>query len=262
MTNFLNVKNNAISGLASAITSGATSLTVISGDGSKFPSSNFNITIDDEILNCSSRSGDVLTVSRAQEDTTASAHAVGAIVSLNLTAKQITDLNTAVNTIEDNVSTLQSNVSTFQSNVSEIQNSFGKSAGINRSTNQTVPNNTETEVSFDVKKWDYDNMVDLTTYPTRLTCKTAGLYLLTGFLSYNANITGRRVIWIQVNGSTTAVNISQMAVTDSGIGTNMGCACLYFLNVNDYVTLKAKQASGGDLTLLAGYPLLCAARIV
>ena len=241
MTNFLNVKNNAISALASAITSGATSLTVISGDGSKFPSSNFNITIDDEILNCSSRSGDVLTVSRAQEDTTASAHAVGAIVSLNLTAKQITDLNTAVNTIE---------------------NSFGKSAGINRSTAQTVPNNTEVDVSFDVKKWDYDNMVDLTTYPTRLTCKTAGLYLLTGFLSYNANTTGRRVIGIKVNGSIYAVNISQMAVTDSGLGTNMGCSCLYFLNVNDYVTLISKQASGGNLDLLAGYPLLCAARIV
>jgi len=241
MTNFLNVKNNAISALASAITSGATSLTVVSGEGSKFPSSNFNITIDDEILNCSSRSGDVLTVSRAQEDTTASAHAVGSFVSLNLTAKQITDLNTAVNTIE---------------------NSFGKSAGINRSTNQTVPNNTEVDVSFDVKKWDYDNMVDLTTYPTRLTCKTAGLYLLTGFMSYNANTTGRRVIGIKVNGSIYAVNISQMAVTDSGFGTNMGCACLYFLNVNDYVTLISKQASGGDLTLLAGYPLLCAARIV
>jgi len=241
MTNFLNVKNNAISALASAITSGATSLTVISGDGSKFPSSNFNITIDDEILNCSSRSGDVLTVSRAQEDTTASAHAVGAIVSLNLTAKQITDLNTAVNTIE---------------------NSFGKSAGINRSTNQTVPNNTQVDVSFDVKKWDYDNMVDLTTYPTRLTCKTAGLYLLTGFLVYNANITGRRVIGISINGSTIAVSVSQMPVTDSGLGTNMGCACLYFLNVNDYVTLISKQASGGNLDLLAGYPLLCAVRIV
>jgi len=113
MTTFLNVKNNAISALASAITSGATSLTVISGDGSKFPSSNFNITIDDEILNCSSRSGDVLTVSRAQEDTTASAHAVGAIVSLNLTAKQITDLQTALNALETSLNDLQTSIASL-----------------------------------------------------------------------------------------------------------------------------------------------------
>lgn len=241
MTAWLNVKNNAQSALASAVASSATSLTLVSGDGSKFPSSNFNITVDDEILLCSSRSGDVLTVTRAQESTTAAVHAAGAVVSLNLTAKHITDIQGAIDS---------------------IQSSFGKSAGINRSTAQTIPNNTEVDVSFNVKKWDYDNMVDLSNYPTRLTCKTAGLYLLTGFLVYNSNVTGRRVIGIKVNGSIYAVSISQMPVTDAGLGTNVGCACLYFLNVNDYVTLIAKQASGGDLDLLAGYPLLCAVRIV
>jgi len=96
MTTWLNVKNNAESALASTITAVATSLTLVSGEGSKFPASNFHITIDDEILLCSSRAGDVLTVTRAQESTTATAHAAGAIVSLNVTAGIITQLQEAV----------------------------------------------------------------------------------------------------------------------------------------------------------------------
>lgn len=96
MTTWLNVKNNAESALASAITAAATTLTLVSGDGAKFPSTNFNITIDDEILTCSSRTGDVLTVTRAQETTTAAIHAAGAIVALNVTAAVIQQLQTGV----------------------------------------------------------------------------------------------------------------------------------------------------------------------
>ena len=89
---FLNVKNNASSVLASAITDVATSLTVATGEGARFPSSNFHITIDDEILLCTTRTGDVLTVTRAQEDTSAAAHGQGIAVRLNITAKVIEEL--------------------------------------------------------------------------------------------------------------------------------------------------------------------------
>jgi hypothetical protein len=92
MTTWLNVKNNAESALSAAITAAVTSLTLVSGEGSKFPSANFNISIDDEILTCSTRSGDVLTVTRAAEGTTAAIHAAGAIVALNVTAGVIQQL--------------------------------------------------------------------------------------------------------------------------------------------------------------------------
>lgn len=99
MTAWLNVKNNAESALSAALTAAATTLTLVSGDGARFPASNFNISIDDEILTCSSRTGDVLTVARAQEGTTAAAHAAGAIVSLNLTAAVITQLQDAIDAV-------------------------------------------------------------------------------------------------------------------------------------------------------------------
>lgn len=101
----LNVKNNAQSYLVSAITSSSATLTVATGDGAKFPSSNFNISIDDEIILCSSRSGDVLTITRAQEGTVAAAHAAGAIVSLNITAAVISELQAG---------TLRSKIVSFQ----------------------------------------------------------------------------------------------------------------------------------------------------
>lgn len=84
---FLYVKNRAVSTLASAITSTATSLTLSSGGGAKFPTSTpFHITIDDEILRVTAIAGDTFTVSRGQEGTTATAHPDGAAVELRITA--------------------------------------------------------------------------------------------------------------------------------------------------------------------------------
>jgi len=94
MPNFLSVKNNASSILAAGISAGATSLTVASGEGAPFPTSNFHITVDNEILKCTLRSGDVFTVTRAQEGTQAATHNQGAAVRLNITAAVIQELQT------------------------------------------------------------------------------------------------------------------------------------------------------------------------
>jgi len=101
-TDFLVPKNLAESTLASGIDDDDTSLTVATGEGAKFPSTYpFHITIEDEILRCTNRSADVLTVLRAQEGTAAAAHSSGKEVRLNITAKALSDLNEAVNDLED-----------------------------------------------------------------------------------------------------------------------------------------------------------------
>lgn len=90
---FLNVRNRAESTVVADITSTANSLSVAAGHGGRFPDSNFHITIQDEILLCTSRSTDTFTVTRAREGTTAAAHSAGAKVELRITAKIIEDLN-------------------------------------------------------------------------------------------------------------------------------------------------------------------------
>ena len=100
-TSFLVVKNRAFSKLAAALTDSALTADVTAGDGALFPSTYpFHITIDDEILAVTNRSTDTLTFTRAAQGTSAAAHSSGGKIFHNITAKSITDLNTAVNTLE------------------------------------------------------------------------------------------------------------------------------------------------------------------
>lgn len=97
---FLNIKNRAKSTLAAGISDSDLSLTVFAGEGVKFPTSNFHITIEDEILLCTSRTDDVLTIVRAREGTTAAAHSVSTKVQLRVTAQIIKELQDAVGGVE------------------------------------------------------------------------------------------------------------------------------------------------------------------
>jgi hypothetical protein len=87
--------NNAYSTLASGITNSATSITLTTGEGARFPaltgSNYFLATLIDasnnlEIVKCTTRSTDVLTVVRAQESTTGRAYATGDRIELRITA--------------------------------------------------------------------------------------------------------------------------------------------------------------------------------
>lgn len=99
MTTFI-FTNDATSNLAGAMTSSATTMTLTTGTGSLFPapsgSQQFPITMLDaatqlltEIMYCTARTGDVLTVVRGQESTTALSWLAGDGVSHNLTAGTI-----------------------------------------------------------------------------------------------------------------------------------------------------------------------------
>ena len=90
----INLANNATSKLSGSITAAATSITVQSGDGARFPSpvspNWFPVTLIDaagniEICKCTARSGDILTVERGQEGTTARTFDAGSRVSLRIT---------------------------------------------------------------------------------------------------------------------------------------------------------------------------------
>ena len=83
-------KNFAAANLAAGITSGATSAAVVSGKGSRFPAVPFNAVIwnftdypdpsddpDVEVVRVTNRVSDTLTITRAQESTSAAAHNTG-----------------------------------------------------------------------------------------------------------------------------------------------------------------------------------------
>lgn len=101
--------NNASSTLASPISNSALSMTVASGEGARFPSPGagdyFNITLckvtsgiesEIEIVKVTARSGDIFTIQRAQEGTTAVAHASGDFVGMRVTAATMNEHETHV----------------------------------------------------------------------------------------------------------------------------------------------------------------------
>lgn len=118
-TSFKAVKNNARSTLASGMSAGSgTTATVASGTGSRFPApatdGNFWVTVwshvlyadpfDDpnmEIMLCTARSSDTLTVTRAQQGTSSNAHSTGNAIRLLLTEQNMKDIHTASNALEE-----------------------------------------------------------------------------------------------------------------------------------------------------------------
>lgn len=95
------INNNAASRLASSLSAVATALSVTPGEGAKFPSPTggnwFPVTILKasgvfEIVRCTARSGDVLTIARSQEGTAAAAFDAGDRVELRITKAAFDEL--------------------------------------------------------------------------------------------------------------------------------------------------------------------------
>lgn len=127
-------KNFAIGTVSIGYDSNAVSIVLSSGHGEKFPdpaSGNFNIVwwdfdaypnpADDpnvEIVRCTAKTADTLTVTRAQEGTTATAKNTSGHfykVALTFTAKMITDIMTEINSLNSDLSTAETNISSLSS---------------------------------------------------------------------------------------------------------------------------------------------------
>jgi len=110
-TSWRNKKNYPLGtgSLSADITNSTLSIALNTGQGANFPSATFTITIDEEIILIDSRSTDTLTVNasgRGYDSTTASAHAAQTGVYQYQIAKDFTDIETAVNGIENGTTTL------------------------------------------------------------------------------------------------------------------------------------------------------------
>jgi len=126
----------------------------------------------------------------------------------------------------------------------------------------SIANNSSTILAFNSESYDTDSMHDNTTNNSRVTIKTAGKYVVVGFIKWSSNSTGRRQISIMVNGSqketiedssNTAHHHYQQVVAEMS------------LSVNDYLELQAYQNSGGaldSLTMNSIYPGLAAMKVV
>lgn len=113
-----------------------------------------------------------------------------------------------------------------------------KAARIDKTSSQAITAFTSTPVVFQTETFDTDTIADVVGTPSRLTCKTAGKYVITGDIKWANDPTGEyRDVVIQKNGDPAqrlARVIMNAAMSE---GPEQNIATIAHLDVNDYVEL-------------------------
>lgn len=188
-----------------------------------------------EIMRVTAKTTTTLTVTRAQEGTTAlSGIAAGFQVSATMTKKLLTDIETAI-----------------PAGGGGGSGAFGAFSGasVTHSAAQSMASGTVTALNFDTEDWDTDAYHDTVTNNTRFTLPSAGKYLITGWIPWAPqNTTSRRNLEVLKNG--TAIEMrSEMMGAGSGAGEPNNTVSVVVDGVaGDYYELVAWQNSGSALS--------------
>lgn len=129
--------------------------------------------------------------------------------------------------------------------------------------NQTIANSTFTAISFDSEVYDTDTMHDNSTNPTRITFTTAGKYDVTICFTWGGAPGTAAEYTVRLNGTT---QILYASVRPAGAGelTFFWGMPERSFSAGDYIELRVRQNSGGNLDIVAGadYGPWCRARKV
>ena len=123
---------------------------------------------------------------------------------------------------------------------------YTEGARVYHDANQTIASATNTILAFNSERFDTDTIHDTVTNNSRLTCKTAGKYLIIGSIKWQSTSAGNyRRTQIYLNGAT--------SIAEANIGPEnewqITVSCIYDLAVNDYVEIRVIQDSGVSLTV-------------
>ena len=125
---------------------------------------------------------------------------------------------------------------------------YTEGARVYNNANISIPNITWTNLTFNTELYDTDTIHATGSNTERLTCKTAGKYLITGLACWATDATYDRRIAINLNAGTQIGFVSQAPAPN--IPTVQNVISIYELSVGNYVTLEAYQNTGGALNVL------------
>jgi hypothetical protein len=109
--------------------------------------------------------------------------------------------------------------------------SYVPSAKVYRTTTQAISASAQVAISFDAKEWDTDTMWSAGA-PTRLTCKTAGKYLVVGALWLSGGTGTLRLLNLLKNNVVVSDQVGPVA------NCRMNASMILDLQVGDYVELS------------------------
>lgn len=115
----------------------------------------------------------------------------------------------------------------------------------------SISNTTNTVLAMNAERYDTDTMHDTVTNNSRITIKTAGLYVVGAAVLWPANATGGRTLAFLMNGANLIGTSSMAPNPTGGQGTAHLAHVTWKFAVNDYIEVRVFQASGGALVLPA-----------
>ena len=117
------------------------------------------------------------------------------------------------------------------------------------SSNISIANNTVVVVSLNSERTDTDSMHDNSTNNSRITFNTAGFYVGGAAVAWGSSTTGKREMWVLLNGSVIICGLEIPAPATGGV--NMTIPFGHYFAEDDYIEFQVRQASGGSLNLEA-----------
>lgn len=129
---------------------------------------------------------------------------------------------------------------------------LGQGARVYNSGNISINDNTLTALTFNSERYDTDTIHDPGTNPSRLTCKTAGKYVITGHVQWDNVSAGGRLMAIKLNNTSFIAIVSQLPnAFGADYTTYMSVTTVYDLALNDYVELLVQHTRGSALNVIA-----------
>jgi hypothetical protein len=125
-------------------------------------------------------------------------------------------------------------------------------ARVRRATNQSIPNATDTFVSWTIEDIDTDGMFTATS--DTITIQTAGVYIVTTSVYFAANATGQRVVNMMKSPSSVsdlaaAFAQSWFPVASATNPSTLSASGVVNCIVGDTIKIVAYQTSGGALNI-------------
>lgn len=122
---------------------------------------------------------------------------------------------------------------------------YNQQCMVTNSANQSIPNNTDTALTFDTETFDGAGMHSTSSNTSRITVNYPGRYFFAGGMLFAGGSTGVRVAFLYKNGTTRIGEVGQAGDVTNG---NRLCPVGFAdMAAGDYVELWVFQNNGGAL---------------
>ncbi|MBA7532642.1 hypothetical protein ES705_24868 [subsurface metagenome] len=121
--------------------------------------------------------------------------------------------------------------------VDALESRFQIGARARRDAILVVGTGVATTVQLNIEDYDTNGIHSTTVNPERLTCRTAGKYLINAAIEFVPNATGFRILYVYTNATDIAI-VSELSPSNAEYAS-LNCSTLFDLAVNDYVFMRA-----------------------